>query len=111
VGQGYQCWWRICQEINVFSRFEYYILHFISICDLFTDSPSYIFFFSLPILLRTHWVTFQVALTFWICMKLFSVPLVQNCKSKTCSSLHIWPVGPQYLLHESQMWLLVLNDL
>jgi hypothetical protein len=26
----YQCWWRICSEINVFSRFEYhvfYILH------------------------------------------------------------------------------------
>jgi hypothetical protein len=23
MGQVYQCWWRICREINVFSRFEY----------------------------------------------------------------------------------------
>jgi hypothetical protein len=24
VGQVYQCWWRICREKNVFSRFEYH---------------------------------------------------------------------------------------
>jgi hypothetical protein len=36
VGEG-------CQEVNVFSRFEYHVLQFISICDLFTDSPSYFF--------------------------------------------------------------------
>jgi hypothetical protein len=23
MGQVYQCWWRICREINVFFRFEY----------------------------------------------------------------------------------------
>jgi hypothetical protein len=27
MGQVYQCWWRIRREINVFSRFEYHILH------------------------------------------------------------------------------------
>jgi hypothetical protein len=30
MGQEYQCWWRICREINVSSRFEYrmfYVLH------------------------------------------------------------------------------------
>jgi hypothetical protein len=30
IGQVYQCWWRICREINVFLRFEYnmfYILY------------------------------------------------------------------------------------
>jgi hypothetical protein len=42
MGQVYQCWWRICREINVF--FQVQISHgllFISICDLFTDSSSY----------------------------------------------------------------------
>jgi hypothetical protein len=44
-GQVYHCWWRICREINTFffqvriSR----VLRFISICDLFTDSASYIY--------------------------------------------------------------------
>jgi hypothetical protein len=42
MGHVYQCWWRICQDINVFSRFEYHVLHFRSICDLFTYSPSYL---------------------------------------------------------------------
>jgi hypothetical protein len=43
MGQVYQCWWRICREINVFfSRFEYHMFYVISICDLFTDSSSYI---------------------------------------------------------------------
>jgi hypothetical protein len=27
MGQVCQCWWRICLEINVFSRFEYYMLY------------------------------------------------------------------------------------
>jgi hypothetical protein len=30
-----------CQDIKVFSSFEYHVLHFISIGDLFTDSLSY----------------------------------------------------------------------
>jgi hypothetical protein len=25
MGQAYQCWWRICREINVFSTFEYHM--------------------------------------------------------------------------------------
>jgi hypothetical protein len=41
MGQVYQCWRRICREMNAFSRFDLYILSFISICGLFTDSPSY----------------------------------------------------------------------
>jgi hypothetical protein len=39
----YQCWWRTCREINVFF-FQVrtsHVLRFISICDLFTGSPSY----------------------------------------------------------------------
>jgi hypothetical protein len=27
VVQVYQCWWRICQEINVLSRFEYHMFY------------------------------------------------------------------------------------
>jgi hypothetical protein len=28
MGRGYQCWWRICREINVFTpRFEYHRLY------------------------------------------------------------------------------------
>jgi hypothetical protein len=27
MGQVYQCWWRICLEINVFSRFEYHMFY------------------------------------------------------------------------------------
>jgi hypothetical protein len=35
VGGGY------VEKHIFFSRFEYHVLRFISICDLFTDSPSY----------------------------------------------------------------------
>jgi hypothetical protein len=43
MGQVYQSWWRICREINVFLQFRIsHILRFIPICDLFTDSPSYV---------------------------------------------------------------------
>jgi hypothetical protein len=42
LGQVYQCWWRICWEINVFVQVRIsHVSRFISICDLFTDSPSY----------------------------------------------------------------------
>jgi hypothetical protein len=41
MGQVCQCWWRIFREINVFSPPSSNVLRFISICDLFTDSPSY----------------------------------------------------------------------
>jgi hypothetical protein len=41
MGQVYRCWWRICQEINVFHVRTSHVLHFISICHLFTDSPSF----------------------------------------------------------------------
>jgi hypothetical protein len=27
MGQVYQCWWGICREINVFSRFEYHMFY------------------------------------------------------------------------------------
>jgi cellulose synthase/poly-beta-1,6-N-acetylglucosamine synthase-like glycosyltransferase len=27
MGQMYQCWWRICQDINVFSRFKYHMFY------------------------------------------------------------------------------------
>jgi hypothetical protein len=41
MGQVYQCWWRICREINVSSQARIsQVLRFIFICDLFNDSPS-----------------------------------------------------------------------
>jgi hypothetical protein len=41
--QVYQCWWGICREINIFFQVRIlHVLRFISIRDLFTDSPSYI---------------------------------------------------------------------
>jgi hypothetical protein len=42
MGQVYQCWWRICREINVFStqvRISH-VLRFMSNYDLFTVFPS-----------------------------------------------------------------------
>jgi hypothetical protein len=27
MGHAYQCWWRICREINVFSRSEYHMFY------------------------------------------------------------------------------------
>jgi hypothetical protein len=27
MGQAYQCWWRICREINVLSSFEYHMFY------------------------------------------------------------------------------------
>jgi hypothetical protein len=42
MGQVYQCWRRIIWEINVFSQVRIsHVLRFISICDLFNNSPSY----------------------------------------------------------------------
>jgi hypothetical protein len=45
TGQVYQRWWRIRREIShvfFFSGFEYHMFYVsISICDIFTDSPSY----------------------------------------------------------------------
>jgi hypothetical protein len=29
MGQAYQCWWRICRDINVLSRFEYRMVYFL----------------------------------------------------------------------------------
>jgi hypothetical protein len=50
MGQVYQCWWRLCREINVFSQvWILHVLRFISICDLFTDPLSY--------LLISYWLT------------------------------------------------------
>jgi hypothetical protein len=41
--QVYQCWGRICREINVFSGSNItYFIFYIPICGLFTDYPSYI---------------------------------------------------------------------
>jgi hypothetical protein len=27
MGEVYQCWWRICQEMNAFFRFEYHVFY------------------------------------------------------------------------------------
>jgi hypothetical protein len=51
MGRVYRCWWRICREVKVFFPVSNIaVLRFISICELFTDSPS---FFS--VLLR-YWL-------------------------------------------------------
>jgi hypothetical protein len=42
MAETYRCWWRICREIIVFFQVRIsHILRFISICDLFTDVPSF----------------------------------------------------------------------
>jgi hypothetical protein len=39
----YHCWWRVCREINVFFQVRIsHVLHFISPCDLLTDSHLYV---------------------------------------------------------------------
>jgi hypothetical protein len=38
--------WRICREIIVFTGFEYNVC-FIFICDLFTNSPTYVILFKI----------------------------------------------------------------
>jgi hypothetical protein len=43
MGQVYQCWWKICWDINVFFQVRIsHVLRFIFTCDLFADSPSYV---------------------------------------------------------------------
>jgi hypothetical protein len=63
IGQVYQCWWRICREINVTPRLRpqgSHILRFMSICDLFTDSPSYVHIEHVVIALhKTRFVTYS----------------------------------------------------
>jgi hypothetical protein len=27
MGQVCQCWWRVCREVNVFSRFDYHMIY------------------------------------------------------------------------------------
>jgi hypothetical protein len=36
IGQVYQCWWKICREINVSSRFDY------RICYVLYQSVTYL---------------------------------------------------------------------
>jgi hypothetical protein len=46
MGQVYQCWWRICREINVFlSRFEYHMLYVLHpfVSYILTASYSHVF--------------------------------------------------------------------
>jgi hypothetical protein len=41
MGQGYRCWWRIRREVTAFFQVRIsHVLCFISICDLFTESPT-----------------------------------------------------------------------
>jgi hypothetical protein len=41
MGRMCQCWWRICQETIFFPQVRiWHVVRFISICDLFTGSPS-----------------------------------------------------------------------
>jgi hypothetical protein len=42
MGQVYQCWWTICREINVFSRFKYHVFFVSYSFVTLTDSPSYL---------------------------------------------------------------------
>jgi hypothetical protein len=43
MGQVYHCWWRVCREINVFSRLEYHVVYVLyPFVTYFADTPSYI---------------------------------------------------------------------
>jgi hypothetical protein len=63
MGQVYQCWC-ICREINVFFRLESHVLSLITICDLFTDSPSY----------TVPYLKFHLAIICHIYLRLKSTP-------------------------------------
>jgi hypothetical protein len=41
MGQVYQCWWRICGEVIVFSKFEYHIFLVLYLFVTYNDSSSY----------------------------------------------------------------------
>jgi hypothetical protein len=41
MGQVYQCWWRICREINVFPKFEYHKFYFLYSFVTYLLTPSY----------------------------------------------------------------------
>jgi hypothetical protein len=71
--QVYQCWWRICREINVFFQVRIlHVLRFIAICDLFTDSRSHCYVPHCRPELKSH------AFSRW---KLSRVPLyILSCK-------------------------------
>jgi hypothetical protein len=45
MGQVYQCWCRICQEINVFSRFEYHMFYILRPFVTYLLTPLYIYNF------------------------------------------------------------------
>jgi hypothetical protein len=71
MGHVYQCWWRICREVNtLFQVRKSHVLRFISFCGLFTDSPTSFYlilfktftahwtcYFSTSLFLRTTWQT------------------------------------------------------
>jgi hypothetical protein len=59
MGQVYQCWRRICREINVFFfKFEYHVFYVLyPFFYLFTDCPSYNYCLFLPII---HGLVFQL---------------------------------------------------
>jgi hypothetical protein len=41
MGQVYQCWWRMCREINVFTRFEYHMFYVLYPFMTYLLTPSY----------------------------------------------------------------------
>jgi hypothetical protein len=42
----YQCWWRICRDINVFARFEYHMFYVLySFVTYLLTFPRYKFFY------------------------------------------------------------------
>jgi hypothetical protein len=67
MGQVYQCWWRICRDMNVFFlqvRISL-VLPFISTCDVFTDCIPYVTYIlhrsTVPSWLRHYATSRQVA--------------------------------------------------
>jgi hypothetical protein len=48
MGQVYQCWWRICREINVLSRFEYHMFYVLYPIVTYLLTLPWIRFYLLP---------------------------------------------------------------
>jgi hypothetical protein len=48
IGQVYQCWWRICREINVLHSFEYHMYYVLY--------PFVSYLLTLLRINKTHWV-------------------------------------------------------
>jgi hypothetical protein len=83
IGQVYQCWWRICREIRVFSRFEYHIFYFLY--------PSVTYLLTLPHSILHFTYTREGII--------YTRKLDTICRNKNCSPVR----DPLYILRSCNL--------